>query len=415
MTKSISLNDFTKSMELCIEKFFDIHTKETSGNLFYKKIMEIIKKNNFSIDYKHHYPIFVDWKITSDCNLRCEHCYFHEDESNFDSSKDLSAEKIFELADEIVDMDIFNINLTGGEIFLRKDIFDIIYKLKLSNVALKLTTNATLITKEIAANLKTLLNPITDSIQVSIDGATEETHDLTRGKGSFQKTIRGINFLREEGLPILVNSVITANNVNEIGDLYKLSQSLGVKRISFTKLVPCHEGQEKLTPHFEELVISMTKAIILEKQNTDTSIDMLTFKPYDFLQNNIARTILKKILAPENLKITLNKNCQCHNNHKVYIDSSGEVSLCNFISNMKTFSIGNVKHSSLKNIWNDKDNNIFFKERNSNKMICQKCKYICWCKGGCPAKAYEKYGSILAPDKNCMYGEYLTKMQPTNL
>lgn len=408
MKKNISKNILENSIEICLEKFFNNNSyNKNAVAIFSERISKTMVNGD---NYKYSNPIVAVWKIFSDCNLRCKHCFFYNKPDKFNSINDFNTEQAIKLIDDLIEMNIVKIILSGGETLLRKDIFKILKKIKSNNIAIKLSTNATLVNEEIAKELGIILNQNTDIIQVSLDGANAETHDLTRGKGSFSKTIRGIKSLINNNNLVSINCTITSNNVSEISDLYRLAQSLEVPILSISKIIPFDTEQELLIPNNDLFFYELAKAIEIEKRDSKTFLQIETMWIYDFVNNKIAKSILDKNINLK--KLSYNQDCMCHKNDKIYINANGDVHLCHLLVDEPSLCLGNAKKRALSKIWQDRFNNIFFQERNLKNMTCKSCNYVVLCKGGCPASAYLNYGDLNAPDKNCIYGKCL--MQNTN-
>lgn len=393
-----------KDIELCLEKYFYDRKYLTTDKKFTKKIIEYIDDYN---KYEHFYPLSLTWEITSECNLRCSHCYYYNQKEKFDSINDLSTEQIMTILDDIIEMGVINIILTGGEALLRKDIFEIIHKIKANNISIKLSSNGVLITKEIAKRLSTLLNPEMDDIQISLDGACDLTHDKTRGKGNFNKTIQGIKNLVEFGIFPSINCTVTSNNVLELQALYKLAQEFKSKKISLTRITPCDDTHNNLVPSMNVLFHEISNVIKLEKLSNGPFLEMSAFGFNDFINYKILSKFLKKNV--DLLKIISSRNLMCHRHDKINVNKNGKVYLCFPAADNDVCSLGDLKEETLINIWAKRCNNILFQTRNLNNILCNKCKYILFCKGGCPLNAYQKYGSIFAPDGNCALGETFIK------
>lgn len=389
-----------KDIELCIEKYFGGRKYLTADKIFTKEITDYI--GNYDA-YEHFYPLSLTWEITSECNLRCSHCYYYNQKEKFDSSNDLSTEKIMKILDELKEMDIINVILTGGEALLRKDIFVIINKIKANNISLKLSSNGIIISKEIAKQLSGILNPKMDEIQISLDGATAETHDKTRGIGSFKQTIHGIKNLIDCGLYPSINCTVTADNVFEIQSLYKLAQEFKIKKIALTKISPCDETHNHLVPDINTLFHEVANVIRLERSENGPFFEMNTFAFYDFASHKILSEFIKK--NNYSSKIKLFENLMCHRSDKININKHGKVYLCFPAADNDICSLGDLKKESLIDIWAKRHNNSLFKKRNLSNTICNQCKHVLFCKSGCPLNAYQKYGSVCAPDGNCPIGK----------
>ncbi|HIE29589.1 TPA: radical SAM protein [Candidatus Poribacteria bacterium] len=136
---------------------------------------------------------------------------------------------------DLAEIGVSAVALTGGEPFLREDIFDIIEKIMECSMGLQINTNATLMTEEVAKKLSTL--PRRPSIIVGLDGASSETHDQLRGEGTFEKTIRGLTILQKYGVPFKVFTVLTKYNCHEFEEILLLAKQVGAYQIDITFVV----------------------------------------------------------------------------------------------------------------------------------------------------------------------------------
>jgi len=186
---------------------------------------------------------YFQWHITERCNRRCKHCYH----SSYDSVGELSDELLLTVADRLTDAlkawDMRGaIGLTGGEPWLRRRIvFDILDRLASSNVVdrVDLMTNATLLTENDCALLAQ--HPILRRVQVSVEGASEASHDAIRGNGSFLETMQAIKRMKQNGLTVATMMTISRKNMSEILALLELLREQGVDAFTIDRFIP--EGQ----------------------------------------------------------------------------------------------------------------------------------------------------------------------------
>src|SRR6202046_335216 len=141
-------------------------------------------------------PMSVQIDLTYRCNEQCVHCYLDHDDHG-----EMTTAEIKHLLDEMAEAGVFILTLSGGEIFLRKDFFEILeYARRTLLFCVKLKTNAILIREREAARLRDLG---VESIQISIYSHRPEVHDaITKMPGSLKRSIRAIRFLRSEGLHV---------------------------------------------------------------------------------------------------------------------------------------------------------------------------------------------------------------------
>ena len=194
------------------------------------------------------FEFFVQLHLTERCNLRCRHCYQGEkrpDEMSLSEIKSALEEVSDMLKDWTQSYDIAftsSFNVTGGEPFLRQDIFKVLEELKNVGFDTYILSNGTLITRDIAIGLAELG---VKGVQVSIEGP-EVVHDEIRGAGSFSAAIKGIRNLLDAGTEVTLNTTLSDINAPFFMDTIDLASSLGVQRLGFSRLVPSGSGKDLL-------------------------------------------------------------------------------------------------------------------------------------------------------------------------
>lgn len=187
---------------------------------------------------------FVQCHLTERCNLNCSHCY-----QTGTGTTELSLGEIRDMLDEITDMlqawtsayqleFASSLNVTGGEPFLRGDLFEILGEMRSRGFVVYLLTNGTLVDEEKAARLAAL---DVKGVQVSIEGPAE-IHDAIRGKGSFAAAGRGISCLVDAGLHVTLNTTLSAMNVDKFREMIGVCSAFGAQRFGFSRLVPSGRG-----------------------------------------------------------------------------------------------------------------------------------------------------------------------------
>lgn len=171
--------------------------------------------------------LVLTWK----CNLKCIHCYPYLPKNNESSSKKLKS-RIIQLKKE----GYLFLNITGGEPLLREDFFDIIRYVKEKGFAILISTNGTLLTKEIARKLKNL-NIL--QLQISLFGSNKSTHErITKVKGSFEKTVAAANFLKQQGLRVIFKTTAMKENISEVYKITALAKKMNIEH-TISPLKPC--------------------------------------------------------------------------------------------------------------------------------------------------------------------------------
>jgi len=181
-------------------------------------------------------PINIHLELTYRCNLKCVHCYCVEDKRR----EELTYKEVVNLLDQLADIGGIFLTLTGGEVFLRKDFFDIAFYAKRKNFATRVFTNGTLI-DEYAAERLAELRPL--SIEFSLYATTAEIHDgITGVAGSFAKLRRTVDLLRERNITIFLKTMVMKQNLNECEGLFKLSKQLGAHSGFSFDVTPRNDG-----------------------------------------------------------------------------------------------------------------------------------------------------------------------------
>lgn len=156
------------------------------------------------------YSLHID--LTNRCNERCIHCYHPFDQ--YDYSRELSFEEIKELIDSAYDLGVFSIILSGGESLLRKDFFDIVKYISDKGLLITLFTNGMLLKEE---NVKKLSEYRISVVSISIYGDSALVHDsITSVKGSFEKTLEGIEQLKKYNIAFDLKCMVLAENADRL-------------------------------------------------------------------------------------------------------------------------------------------------------------------------------------------------------
>jgi AdoMet-dependent heme synthase len=180
-------------------------------------------------------PLNVQLDLTYRCNERCVHCYLDHDDHG-----EMSTAEIKHLLDEMADAGAFILTLSGGEIFLRKDFFEILEYARGLAFCVKLKTNAVMIREREAARLNELG---VESIQVSIYSHRPEVHDaITLVNGSLQRSLDAIRFLKSQGLKVIIANVLMTKNMQDYAGVRALAAEIGVECTLDPTVTPMMDG-----------------------------------------------------------------------------------------------------------------------------------------------------------------------------
>lgn len=178
-------------------------------------------------------PLLVSWQLTRDCDLACLHCCT-ESAPGKRMKGELDAEEAMNLVADIVRNDVPYVMLCGGEPLVVPHFLRVAEALGESGVRLKVETNGQLFDARVAERLARL--PVR-SVQVSLDGDTEEVYRSQRPGGSLAKAHAACRAARAAGLPLEVTFAPTRLNIHEAEAVIERARSLGAFRFNTGKLM----------------------------------------------------------------------------------------------------------------------------------------------------------------------------------
>lgn len=329
---------------------------------------------------------FVSIFFCSRCNLNCIHCGYGF--SNNTQKDELPVSCFIKALEEARELGATSVNITGGEIFVRKDCFELLDGAFDLGYKINIETNGVLLTQKDIEKLKQYGSKL--RVAFSVDGINKETHEKIRGKGTFDKTMLALKALIKSDLRVRVNTVMQQFNKDQIPAMARyFVEELGV-------------GFRLLPSILEQETKDSCNCIKLEVPYADID-DVLQNFMYDFMRKHKDKDISVSVnvaLVPfdiENFML-----CPWGKN-SLGISYDGLVSLCHNRSGNEIFTFGNLKNQSLKDIWCNSEQAKFFKNYNCNKLkgVCAKCLAKKICRGGCRVHAMAAYGDIYAPDPFC--------------
>ena len=156
-------------------------------------------------------PICLTWELTYACNLSCVHCL---SSSGRRDPGELSTAECEALIDEFERMQVFYVNIGGGEPTVRPDFWHLVDYSVAHRVGVKFSTNGIKITPEVA---RRLAGSDYVDVQISLDGATEQVNDAVRGTGSYRTAIRAAATLAAAGFRgFKLSVVVTRHNAAQL-------------------------------------------------------------------------------------------------------------------------------------------------------------------------------------------------------
>jgi len=185
-------------------------------------------------------PFSVQLDLTYRCNERCVHCYLDHDDHG-----EMTTAEIKHLLDQMAEAGVFVLTLSGGEIFLRKDFFEILEYARLDlSFCVKLKTNAIMIREREAARIRDIG---VESIQISIYSHRPEVHDaITLVPGSLKRSIDAARFLKSQGLRVIFANVLMAQNFQDYQGVRALAEELGIESTLDPTVTPMMDGDRSI-------------------------------------------------------------------------------------------------------------------------------------------------------------------------
>ncbi|MBI4228150.1 MAG: methyltransferase domain-containing protein, partial [Deltaproteobacteria bacterium] len=297
------------------------------------------------------------------CNLQCSHCLVS---SGPREDKGLPTDDIVRIIGEGRELGVFRFYFTGGEPFVRSDIFDLI-----ECVTRDEFSELIILTNGMFFNWKNNINRLLETgrgrlkPQISLDGSNAGTNDPIRGQGTFEKITKGIKAAVQAGLNPTVTTVVNSHNAKDVPEITRLLVSLGVKN---HHLLWVHQtgrimngGRNLILPTYE--LIDVVKRV--KKTADELGITIDNFE-----------TIKGKLKTKKFTKFDLSNSCW----DSLCVYSDGEVYPSAALANTRELSSGNIRERSLKEIWNESE--VFEKFRGAtvqNRSKCSNCflKFIC--------------------------------------
>ncbi|HEX4075387.1 MAG TPA: radical SAM protein, partial [Candidatus Acidoferrales bacterium] len=180
-------------------------------------------------------PLSAHLDITYRCNERCEHCYLdHEDHG------EMTTAEIRGVLRQLADAGVFFLTLSGGEVLMRRDCFEIIEYARSLMFNVKLKTNAVLIREKEAERLRALG---VEQVQISVYSHRPEVHDaITKIPGSLQRTLAGIRLLRSHGMRVNIANVLMRGNRGDTPGVQALAKELGAQYTLDPTITPMMDG-----------------------------------------------------------------------------------------------------------------------------------------------------------------------------
>jgi radical SAM protein with 4Fe4S-binding SPASM domain len=307
-------------------------------------------------EYEDNYRIYsVTFEILSLCNWRCKHCYVN------DYSQKLDYYLIIDALIQFRELGVFEIVFTGGEIFCRDDILDIIREARHLGFKVTLFTNVSLLNEKIIIILQQLNISLISCTLFSLDTLT---HDgFTNCKGSLYNVLYNIEIIKQYKIPLEIKMIVTNFNVNEIKKIFDFCQSNGFNFKPEISLYSKWDGNNSPKQYMLEIT-ELSKCI----------------SEFD------------KMATHEFLNSDRDEDYVCRQTrYSVSINPYGNINPCNRLP----VNLGNISKSRISEIWESSDDLKVISNLKWKDIIkCNNCKMKKYCVR-CTGAALLEDGGIL--------------------
>ncbi len=356
------------------------------------------KPDLLSFDFDER-PFTVAWELTRSCALACGHCRAAAQPKRH--PQELTTAEAKGVVEQLQELDPAVLVLTGGDPMMRPDLFELVAYAVKAGLRVSVSPTATALTTK--ARLARLQELGVEMIQVSLDGATPETHDSLRGfAGTFARSLRILRDLRDLGVPAQVGTTVTRQTVDELPAMVKLMSDHGVRMWNLFFLVPTGRGRA------EEMVDAETAERTwawLAELSARAAFNVRTTAAPQYRRTMLMR---KRERGAVQMRLTgagyalrgtaAGVQTRGVNDGKgfLFIDHLGGICPSGFLP----IAAGNVRDERVADVYRRSD--LFRALRDPARLRgrCGACVYADLC-GGSRARAYAVSGSYLDEDPLC--------------
>ena len=349
-------------------------------------------------------PVVV-WNSTKTCNLKCRHCYMNSDAQKYEG--ELTTEEAKRFIDDLAEFNVPVLLFSGGEPLMRKDFFELAEYAAAKGIRPTLSTNGTLITREVAERIKKIG---VGYVGISLDGL-QEVNDKFRGKeGAFQAAMEGIQNCVAVGQRVGLRFTINHHNIQELDRIFDFIEEKGINRVCFYHLVYSGRGNammdEDVTPEQSRMAMDTLIRRTRDFEERGLEKEILTVDNhcdgvYMYLQ---ALKEGRTELAEQMLKFISMNGGNRSGMAFAEVDPLGYVHPDQFTQH---HTFGNVRERKFGDIWTDMTHPILAGLKDRKQLLkgrCAKCKFLSNCNGNFRTRAEATTGDFWESDPAC----YLT-------
>ena len=323
-------------------------------------------------------PICLTWELTYACNLACSHCL---SSSGRRDPRELSTAQAKAVIDELQRMQVFYVNIGGGEPTVRADFWELLDYATAHDVGVKFSTNGIRLDAEAARRIAA--NSYVD-VQISIDGATAEVNDAVRGQGSYDVAVQALQHLADVGVSAKLSVVCTRHNISQLDAFKAIADRFGAQ-LRLTRLRPSGRGADV----WDELHPTQAQQREL--------YDWLVLHGEGVLTGDSFFHLAAYGEALPGLNLCGAGRVVC------LIDPVGDVYACPFAIH-DAFLAGNVLgEGGFARVWRESELFLELREPQSGGT-CRSCDQYDACRGGCMAAKFFTGLPLDGPDPECVKG-----------
>lgn len=333
-------------------------------------------------------PICLTWELTYACNLACVHCLSSSGQRD---DRELTTAEAKAVIDELNRLQVFYINIGGGEPMIRRDFLELVDYAISKNVGVKFSTNGAFIDAEKAMRFAAM--DYLD-IQISLDGIDAATNDAVRGAGSYDIAIRAMEHLKAADFgPFKISIVVTRHNVDQLDEFKALADHYGAQ-LRVTRLRPSGRGAES----WHDLHPTDAQQRQIYNWLLAHGENVLTGDSF-FHLNALGESLPGLNMCGAGRIVCL-------------IDPIGDVYACPFVLHDQ-FKAGSVRDKGgFAGVWKESDLFLSLREPES-AGACTACGQYDACQGGCMAAKFFTGLPLDGPDPECVNGYGLDTLATT--
>lgn len=340
-------------------------------------------------------PWLIYWEITRACALACQHCRAEAIAARDPRELTFAEGKQFLRSLLLFGSPYPHLVITGGDPLWRPDLFDLIAYGRELGLGISLAPS---VTERLEPSVFTRCKELgVSAISLSLDGSDAQRHDRVRGiEGCFERTVRLARAVRETGVDLQVNTLVTGDTLDDLDHLYELVGRLGAMRWSLFFLIAVGRGTalRELSPQQAEDVCHWLADLLDEAPFQIKTTEAPHFR----------RVVIQKRLAQgwsmrDIRRLPLARGFGVRDgNGIVFVSHTGEVHLSGFLP----LAAGNVRDEDVVTLYREAE--LFQQVRDPDRYSgkCGRCEFRRIC-GGSRARAFAATGNPLGSDPLCPY------------